>query len=207
MPSTAGKRPADEMTGARPRADIPTDLINRCQSGDGMALRELFETIVEDVHQILHRLAGPDPDHEDMCQEALLAVHHALPRFRHESAFRTWMYSICTRIALGHLKRRRRMNAKLEGSVGSGIELDSDDDDPERSAILKQQAATLQQTLDRMKPKKRAAYLLCDIEGLPVEDVATIVGTSRATVHTRLHHARKELRRALARHQAMEMPA
>jgi RNA polymerase sigma-70 factor, ECF subfamily len=176
------------------RPAIDAALVGACQAGDTVALRRLFDTIVGDVHHIIARLLGAHPELDDTCQEALLAVYAALPRFAFRSEFRTWLYSICVRTAWRHMRRwRRRLEAPPDADPADT------GPDPERRAAMREEVRILERTLGRMAPKKRTAYLLAEVEGLSIEEVAQIVGTSVATVHTRLHYARRELRKALER--------
>ncbi len=175
---------------------ISAELVRRCQAGDTGATRELFELLIDDVHRILNRLLARDVDHDDLCQEVLLALHRGIRRFRFESSFRTWMYSVCVHIAYRHRWQSRRARIIDLPATPPAT--------PEESLLLREESVAVQRALARMKPKKSTVYVLLELEGLPVAEVAAAVGAPVATVHTRLHHARRELREALARHQAKE---
>jgi len=182
---------------------VPTGLLSRCQSGEQAAIAALFDLILDDVHRILFRIVGADPEHEDLCQEALLAVLGSLPRFRHESAFSTWVYAVCANVAAQELRRRQRRKLSAPAVNPDGLatrDLPDAAMTPEEALLARERAAVGRHALERMKPKKRLVYALCDIEGLAATEVAEVVGTSVATVHTRLFHARRELHRALERH-------
>lgn len=181
------------MAPTKARRPVPDELIQRCRQGDRDAHRELFALTLEDVRRILVRLVGPVADFEDLLQEAYLALFAALGSFRGESAFSTFLFGVCFRVAKkrarawlrwGRLKER----AAQEPVSGSGPL-------PDQEFERAQQAVAVQRALDRLSFKLRTVLVLYELEGLSGAQIAGWLGIPEKTVWTRLHSARKAFRR------------
>ncbi|MBI5507262.1 MAG: RNA polymerase sigma factor [Deltaproteobacteria bacterium] len=201
MIETAAK-PASLAAAAN--SDLVATLARRSQDGDAEATRQLFDLLVADVHRIVWRLLGPDPEHEDVCQSVLVAVHQALAGFRHQSQLSTWLYRICIRTAARHRRKAFRFRRLFAGPEAAAAEPATPDPSPEERVANRERAAAARAALFRMGARKRTVYQLVELEGLAPDQVAAIVDAPLATVHTRLFHARRELARALCRHDARE---
>jgi RNA polymerase sigma-70 factor (ECF subfamily) len=171
-----------------------------------LSLESLFHAHVDDVHRVVGRLLGPGAvaaDVEDLVQEVFLAAQRALPGFRGEAKVTTWLYGIASRTVLVHLRKRWRYR-RLRDALGLHIAAT-----PASSTMPLETRDTLRQVwrcLARLSPKKRAVYVLCEIEGIAGEEVAAALGLPLNTVWTRLHHARRELWRELAAAGLEELP-
>ena len=160
----------------------------------------LFSRHFSDVYRMVGRLLGPgasDADIEDVVQQVFLQAHRALPRFRGESKVSTWLYGIATRVVMTQLRSWRRQR-RLERTVEAELE-SIDRRSPEASAAEREELARAWQAILRIKPKKRVVYVLFEIEGKSGEEIAALLEIPVATVWTRLHHARRELAKGLAR--------
>jgi RNA polymerase sigma-70 factor (ECF subfamily) len=178
------KRPA-------PAVDAP-DLVEACRRGDRAALAQVFTTHSPYLERLLGRLAGPEGDVEDLLQTTFVAAIRAFPGFRGEAAVRTWLARIAVRTAQERSRkpeRRRRVFLEL---VGDRI-VDENGPDPERSSATRQHAGRVEHHLQAIAPKKRAAFVLHVLEGHPIEEVAAMVGASRAATKSRVFWARREL--------------
>jgi RNA polymerase sigma-70 factor (ECF subfamily) len=178
-------------------SDADEALVARAQRGDRAAFDQLYRRYVDLVWTRLGRLIGPDPDREDLLQQIFLEVFRDLPRFRGEASFRTFLYRVVVNIACDHLKRRARRPrpvsaADLDDLVDAGRS-------PESRAAERERLALTLSLLDRIKPKKRIAFLLRVVEGLSLEEVADIVRARPAAVAQRVRHAHRELDRLLGR--------
>jgi RNA polymerase sigma-70 factor (ECF subfamily) len=172
-------------------------LVAAAVGGDRGAYDELYRRTVDLVWRRLTHLLGPDPEREDLAQQIFLEVFGRLERFRGEARFRTFLYRVTVNTALDHLQRRRRRPRAFapedfERLVGT-------DSSPEQRTQERQQLVIVWNLLDRIKPKKRVAFVLRVLEELPLEEVAEQVGASVATVAQRVRHAHEELQRLLAR--------
>ena len=166
-------------------------------------VEELFRAHFDAVYAFIGRSLGPyapPEDVEDLTQQVFLVAHRQRHRFRGESSPRTWLFAIAYRTVLTHLRSRRRRRAlasAIEQELSSlpPVEEASPEGEMHRRRLL----AEVWQELSKIRPKKRIAYLMHEVLGLPGSTIAEVVGVPEATVFTRLHHARKELRERLAR--------
>ena len=185
---------------ARPMmpADSDESLVARASGGDRRAFDDLYRRHVDQVWTRLGRLIGPDAEREDLLQQVFLAVFRSLPRFRGDASFRTFLYRIVLNSAADHLKRRRRRG----GAAPAPEELDRLVDanaSPEVRAAERQRLAVTFALLDRIKPKKRIAFLLRVVDGLSLEEIGELTGASAAAVAQRVRHAHRELQALAAR--------
>jgi RNA polymerase sigma-70 factor (ECF subfamily) len=178
------KRPA-------PAVDAP-DLIEACRRGDREALAAVFTAHAPYLERLLARLAGPEGDVEDLLQTAFVAAIRAFPGFRGEAAVRTWLARIAVRTAQERNKKPERRRRVFVEVVGERV-VDEVAADPERQTSGRQRAGRLQHHLQAIAPKKRVAFVLHVLEGHPIEEVAAMVGASRAATKSRVFWARREL--------------
>ncbi len=183
---------------ARPELDV--ELVRRASSGDRHAYDQLYTNHVDAVYRRLTRLIGPVAEREDLVQEVFLDVFRGLPRFRAESTFSTWLHRVVVNIACEHLRRvRRRPLASihpeaLEQLLAPGAS-------PEAQALERDQLQCALRYLAALKPKQRIAFVLRVVEGLPLEEIATLTGARAPAVGQRVKHALKHLAAMAAREQ------
>jgi RNA polymerase sigma-70 factor, ECF subfamily len=177
----------------RPSLGADEELVMRAQRGDRQAFDELYRRYIDLVWGRLGRLIGPDPDREDLVQQIFLEVFRGLPRFRGDARFRTYLYRVVVNRASDHLKRRRRRPAPISLD---DIELPGNGDGcPEKTADERQRVSLSLALLDRIKPKKRIAFLLRVVEGLSLEEIGELCQATPATVAQRVRHAHREIER------------
>jgi len=175
----------------RPEQSVPDeDLLRRASQGDDPAFDELFRRHADWVFRRLTRLVGPVPEREDLVQEVFFGAYRGLARWRGEATFSTWLFRIVANVACSHLRSRSRH--RLDYS-----DLDHDLADPaaspEAQAATRQQLAQTLRHLERIKPKKRIAFMLRVAEGLSLDEIADIVGARPAAVGQRIKHAHQVL--------------
>jgi RNA polymerase sigma-70 factor (ECF subfamily) len=156
--------------------------------------RDVYEHNAPFVWRVLRRLGVQQNDLEDVCQEVFLIVHRKLPEFEHRSALRTWIYGIALRCAADHRKRAfrtREISGDVEGEAIDAAQHDS---------IAYQQARQiLDRILERLDEDKRAVFVLYELEELPMDEVAEIIGCPLQTAYSRLHVARAAVETATQR--------
>jgi RNA polymerase sigma-70 factor, ECF subfamily len=190
------RRPA--TTTALSTAPIPDDeLVERCRLGDTGAWRALYDRYSPSVHRFISALGIPVEEREDAAQDVFVAVYRSLARFRGEAQLSTWIYRIAARHAV-RLGRRRRVREFLCTLAVREPPPPPAADPSERASHLH----LLDRMLSKLNPKKRTVFVLFEIEGLRVDEIARVVGCPENTVWSRLHHARAEMlkmaRRSLA---------
>ena len=183
-------------------AGTDESLVARAAGGDRRAFDDLYRRYVDLVWGRLGRLLGPDPEREDLLQQIFLEVFRALPRFRGDASFRTFLYRIVLNTVSDHLRRRR--SRPLAITVEQLDELVDANASPEARAAQRQRLVTTFALLDRIKPKKRIAFLLRVVEGLSLEEIAELTRATPAAVAQRIRHAHRELHELTQRLQARQ---
>jgi RNA polymerase sigma-70 factor (ECF subfamily) len=166
-------------------------LVERCQAGDDDAFLELYRRHRPDVTRLVQRLLGRTADVEDVTQEVFLQVHRSLKDFRYGSRFSTWLYRVTVNVVLMQRRAQRCRPQLVEASDASVSE--ALEPLPDEQIAQRRQVRALCRILERLSEKKRTAYLLHDIDGLPPADIAQLVGAPVLTVRTRLFYARREI--------------
>ena len=184
------RRPVASSSSVSPSLGGPSDreLVARCREGDTAAWRTLYDRYSPSVHRFISAFGVPPEEREDAAQDVFVAVYRSLGRFRGEAALSTWIYRIAARHA-GRMGRRRRVREFLNALVTREPAPPPPPDPSERASNLH----LLYRMLGRLQPKKRMVLVLFEIEGLPVDEIARVVGCPENTVWSRLHHARAEM--------------
>ena len=154
-------------------------------------MRLLWHQHAPHVEAVVRRLAG-DPDlAEDIAQDVWIQIFRALPTWRGEAKFSTWVHRVAINRALNALRRVKRLAA-----METAIEEDSAfvEQDGERSML----AATIDAAAARLAPGARTVFLLHDVEGYTHEEIATELGITPGGSKSQLFKARAKLRRLLA---------
>lgn len=187
----------------------PTDeeLVRRFNDGDREAFAELVRRYQDRIFTLCLRWMRDRQVAEEVAQDVFVAVYKALPRFRGEAKFSTWMF----RVATNHCKNRRLYRQRrhvdkhepLDGMPrddGPSRQIPSEGPGTDRKAMRSEAERILQDALDALDEGHRSIIILRDIEDLPYEEIADILDLPRGTVKSRLHRARAQLARALSRH-------
>jgi RNA polymerase sigma-70 factor (ECF subfamily) len=184
-----------ERSAPPPPSLAEEELVSRAQLGERAALHEIFRRHSDAVYRRLAHLVGPVAEREDLLQQVFSELYRGLHRFRSEARLASYLYRIATNIALDHLKRRGRRRfvgcEALERCPAAGPT-------PEAAAIQRERVARVWRCLERIKPKKRIAFLLRVAEGLSVDEIAEQVGARPDAVAKRIQHAQHELAAMLA---------
>lgn len=181
-------------------------LVEAARKGDPGATSELVKQTWHRTFTLAYRLTGKEQDALDVTQEAYLRALRALPRFRGEARFSTWMYRVTANCATDHMLRAHRashatlhIDGSVDGDSGAQPRDMRAEHDPEACASASDERALLAEALLRLPWKLRHAVVLKDIYDLPHRDVAAHMGTSEAAAKVRLQRARKRLRDDLVR--------
>jgi len=147
------------------------------------------------VYRLAFRLTGNPHDAEDLTQEVFVRVFRSLSSYR-PGTFEGWLHRITTNLFLDSARRRQRI--RFEGLSDDAAErLRGLEPTPAQLYDDRNLDADIQAALDGLAPEYRAAVVLCDIEGLSYEEIATTVGVKVGTVRSRIHRGRAQLRTAL----------
>ena len=157
--------------------------------------RALFDQHVDFVWRVLRRHGVPERELDDVCQEVFIVVHRKLADFEGRSTVRTWIYGIAQRVAL---VSRRKAYARRELLEAPPSEPRSEATQEELTA-QRRSLSLVERVLDEMEPERREAFVLYELEGMSVVEVAQAIGVPENTALYRLHKAREELTQKLKR--------
>jgi RNA polymerase sigma-70 factor (ECF subfamily) len=164
-------------------------LVHQFQGGLDEAFMTLMGRHERRVYNLAYRMLGDTEDARDATQEAFLSCFRNLSSFRGEAAFSTWLHRIAVNACYDSL-RRRRDTASLDATP---IEPSPHPDHADRADT----ALDVQRALLSVPPDFRAVLVMHEVQDMPVEDVAEVLGLPVGTVKSRLHRARVALARAL----------
>jgi RNA polymerase sigma-70 factor (ECF subfamily) len=147
------------------------------------------------VWRNLRRLGVPEASLRDAAQDVFVVVYRRLGEYEAREKVRSWLYSILTRVAREHARRRRR---KDPTPVDHAEEIaDPRAQPPDRGAAQNQDLRLLLELLDELDLEKREAFVLSDLEQMTAPEIAEALGVNLNTVYSRVRAARRELRAAL----------
>ena len=182
-----------------------SELIERCKAGDGLAFREVFRSHRADVARLVQRMTGRPSDLEDLVQEVFLQVYRSIKDFRGQSRFSTWLYRVTVNVVLMQRRAARSrpvLNEAPEDGFGADLrEL------PDDQVARARRVAAFYRLLDRLSDKKRAVFVLHELEGLSPGEIAKVVSAPVLTVRTRLFYARRELLALLREEPSLQVVA
>lgn len=162
------------------------DCIRRAQQGDAEAIRDLYRRYAPRVHAVVRRLAGEDALAEDWAQEAWVRVFRALPAFRGDARFSTWVHRIAVNSAL-HGRRWRERRVSRE----SPLELEREQSGRGDQVVLR---ISLERALDELPDGMRQILVLHDVEGYTHDEIGELLGIAAGTSKSQLFKARARLR-------------
>jgi RNA polymerase sigma-70 factor (ECF subfamily) len=166
-----------------------TECIARARDGDGAAIRQLYERYSGRVYAVVRRIAGDDALAEDWAQEAWVRALRALPSFRGDAAFGTWLHRIAVNSALhGQRWRARRVSNEIALPVTNIAAARQD------APVLR---IELERALARLPDGMRQVIVLHDVEGFTHEEIAAALGVTPGTSKSQLFKARAKMREML----------
>jgi len=175
---------------------VDQDLVRRVQRGDKTAFDLLVRKYQHKVIKLVSRYVYDPSDAHDVAQEAFIKAYRALPGFRGDSAFYTWLYRIAINTAKNHVAARIRtpISAVSEfGSEDSDVDFSarlSDIDTPEALLLSDEVRRTILSAIDALPQDLRTALILREIEGMSYEEIAKTMECPVGTVRSRLFRAR-----------------
>jgi RNA polymerase sigma-70 factor (ECF subfamily) len=179
--------------------EVDQQLVERAQRGDQRAFGLLVSKYQGRLTRLLSRWIRDAGEVEDVAQEAFIKAYRALPNFRGDSAFYTWLYRIGINTAKNYLValgRRPPTTGDVEAEDAEnfeGGELLRDLNTPESQLATKQIVATVNSTLDALPEDLRTAITLREIDGLSYEEIAGVMNCPIGTVRSRIFRAREAI--------------
>ena len=179
-------------------------LVERVQQGDKNAFNLLVTRYQHKVMHLVSRYVKNTGDVADVTQDAFIKAYRALPNFRGDSAFYTWLYRIAVNsaknylVAIGRKPPANDVDAE-EADYYDGSDALKEHSSPERSVLSDELEATLFRAMEKLPDDLRMAITLREIEGLSYEEIADTLKIKKGTVMSRLFHARKALQQSLTK--------
>ena len=177
-------------------------LVERAQSGDKRAFDLLVLKYQHKVANLISRYIRDPSEVMDVSQDAFIKAYRALPGFRGESAFYTWLYRIAVNTVKNHLMAQGRrppgddVETELAEQMDAGGRL-RDHATPERNLLSDEIAQTVQSALDDLPEDLRTAIVLREFEGMSYEEIAIAMDCPIGTVRSRIFRARDAIERRL----------
>jgi RNA polymerase sigma-70 factor (ECF subfamily) len=156
---------------------------------------EVVRTHSARVYRLAYRLTGNAHDAEDLTQEVFVRVFRSLSSYT-PGTFEGWLHRITTNLFLDTVRRKQRI--RFDALPDDTERLPGRERSPQQVLDDQQFDGDIQAALDALPPDFRAAVVLCDLEGLPYEEIAATLGIKVGTVRSRIHRGRAQLRAALA---------
>ena len=179
--------------------DIDRQLVARAQRGDKQAFELLVEKYQRKLARLLSRFIRDPAEVEDVTQEAFIKAYRALPAFRGDSAFYTWLYRIGINTAKNYLMamgRRAPTSTEVEAEEAEGFEEGEqlrDINTPESLLLSNEIARTVNSTIEQLPEELRTAIQMREIEGMSYEDIAKAMDCPIGTVRSRIFRAREAI--------------
>ncbi len=179
--------------------EIDQQLVERVQRGDKRAFDLLVEKYQRKLARLLSRLVRDPGEVEDVTQEAFIKAYRALPSFRGDSAFYTWLYRIGINTAKNYLVamgRRAPTSTDVEAEEAEGLEgaeLLRDINTPESLLLTKEIGNTVNAAIESLPEELRSAIQLRELEGMSYEEIAKLMDCPIGTVRSRIFRAREAI--------------
>jgi RNA polymerase sigma-70 factor, ECF subfamily len=169
----------------------------------GLDVLTVHETQADFVWRSLQRLGIRQVDLEDVFQDVFVVVHRRLHTFDASSALTTWLFGICLRVAAAH-RRRAWFRREVPTADVAGTHEAPAGERPDEALSRSRAQVALHRVLDAMDLDKRAVFVMFELDELSSEEIAAILGVPVGTVWSRLHAARKQFEKILARQKARQ---
>jgi len=180
------------------------ELVEKAKAGDTKAFEELMRRTQDKIYNLGIKFFGNKDDAADLLQETYIKAYESLPSFEGRSSFSTWLYRIATNFALMKLRKEKIKKVSIEElkELTDGIKNSIDFYDWSENPYLHYKNEELKEILNEainsLPPKYKTIFILHDIEGLSIQEVAKILSLSVPTIKTRIHRSRLYLREKLS---------
>lgn len=174
------------------------ELLRRCRRGDQTAWRELVSRHTRRVFSLAYRFTGRVDEAEDLTQEVFVKIYQHLDRFQEaDAAFTTWLTTVARNQAIDHYRRRReeRLRRADDPEILDGMA--TPEEGPHRSLEREERVQLVRRGIRALPQELREPLILCDLQGLPYEEIAGTLGIPLGTVKSRINRGRLELAKRL----------
>ncbi len=177
------------------------ELVARAQGGDADSFNELVLRWERPVYALAYRVLGQQEDARDVCQEAFLRAYRALPRFKGQAKFSSWLYRIALNLCHDLIRRYRRTPeaAIPDGRDPAELAADREPRESIEALVARRELSTaVEKAMALLPEEQRTAIILKEYHGMTFREIADLQGCPLSTVKTRLYQGLSVLRRHLA---------
>jgi len=183
------------------------ELVARSQGGDVDSFNQLILRWERPIYALAYRVIGREEEARDVCQEAFLRAFRALPGFKGQAKFSSWLYRITLNLCRDWMRRQKRAPVSQMPDDTDAMELASQAGPVESIEDLvarRQLTAAVEDAMALLPDEQRTAIILKEYHGMTFQEIADLQGCPLSTVKTRLYQGLSVLRRHLARSGQLE---
>lgn len=193
VPSSNASAPHEE-----PAHELDQELVERVQRGDNSAFDVLVQKYQHRIVGLIGRYIADWSECQDVAQETFIRAYRAMPNFRGDAQFYTWLHRIAVNTAKNHLVAQKRRPPTEDVDAGDAEQFDTgirlrDNDTPEHELSRQEIERTLMRTVQSLPEELRAAITMREVDGLSYEEIAARVGCPIGTVRSRIFRAREAI--------------
>jgi RNA polymerase sigma-70 factor (ECF subfamily) len=203
-----GRLSKQNGTGSRGMTRTDEELVARAQGGDIESFNQLIVRWERPIYALAYRVIGKEEDARDVCQDAFLRAYRALPGFKGQAKFSSWLYRIALNLCRDWIRRQRRAPVSQLPEDMDAIELASEKGPVESIEDLvarRELSAIVEVAMSELSEEQRTAIILKEYHGMTFQEIADMQGCPLSTVKTRLYQGLSLLRRRLEQ-QGQVMP-
>lgn len=179
------------------------ELVSRSRGGDADSFNELIRRWERPIFALAYRVIGREEDARDVCQETFLRAFRALPGFKGQAKFSSWLYRIALNLCRDWIRRERRtpLMQLAEDADLSDLAAEAEPSESIEELVARRQlSAVVEEAMALLPDEQRTAIVLKEYHGMTFQEIADLQGCPLSTVKTRLYQGLTVLRRHLARH-------
>ncbi len=170
------------------------ELIDQVRAGNLRSFEELIDRYRNQVFNFVYRILGSRDEAEDILQDAFMKVYQHLPRYKKQSKFSSYLFTIAHNLSMNRVNYRKRSQMKLDTLAQSDRESSITDRTPDAQLRENEIAIVVHRAIEKLPPKYRAALVLSEFEGFSYKQISDVLNCSVGTVKSRIFRARDLLR-------------
>jgi RNA polymerase sigma-70 factor, ECF subfamily len=178
------------------------ELVDRSRGGDVDSFNQLILRWERPIYALAYRVIGREEDARDVCQETFLRAYRALPGFKGEAKFSSWVYRIALNLCRDWIRRQRRNPVSQmpdDIDVLDAIAETGPSESVEDLVARRELSAVVEEAMSHLPAEQRTAIILKEYHGMTFQEIADLQGCPLSTVKTRLYQGLSVLRRQLER--------
>ncbi len=169
-------------------------LIEKAREGNRRAFEVLFKRHYASVRRIVISVIGPCDDVEDVVQNVFLRVYRTAMNFQGKSKFTSWLFRVAINMTYDHMRQKKRSGQLIEHWLEKHPE-PSPGNTPLDNSLNREEVKKVSDALGKLKSHKRNVFILFEIQGLTLDEIAQTLDLSTTTVWSRLYQARKDFKK------------